>query len=556
MTQTSTTESVAPDGEVFVLPKRETYAEEMRRLRGLVEEHRRAGREIVVVMGMGFVGIAMAAIVADAENKAGEPSKFVIGLQRPTLRSYWKIPRLNAGVCPLASEDPELPEMVGRVATEKGTFTATFQEEALSLADVVIVDVQCDITKPDLGNVRNAYVEMTAFKAAIKTIGNYMPEKALVLIETTVPPGTTERIVLPILEKRFAARGIRTAPLVAHSYERVMPGREYIRSIRDFWRVCAGVGEESRRRVVGFLSEVLNVKDYPLTVLDRPLESETAKIYENSWRATCIAFSAEWGDFAERTGVDLTKVLDAVRLRPTHQNVLFSGPGVGGYCLPKDGGFGLWAFENIFGFREDIFQLTPKAIDINDLRGFHVADLCCEALREMGKSVDGSRVLLLGVAYRQDVGDTRYSASELVARKLADLGVDVSAHDPYVEVWPEMRLQEEDYAHSLARYFRRQELLRDLEVQKDLDAALAGMDAVLLLVRHEPYLKLDPARVVRSAGGPLAIVDAFGILSDEAIEEFLRAGCAVRCVARGHVRRIRRRLAGMNPEDPPRDIAS
>ncbi len=551
MSSISSTTSVAPDGEVYELPHRDAYAAEMDRLRQLAEEQRALGREIVVVMGMGFVGIAMAAIVADAVDGEGNPTKFVIGLQRPTSRSYWKIPRLNRGECPLASEDPELPEMIARTAVEKKTFTCTFQEEALSLADVVIVDVQCDLTKPDLGNVKTAYVEMTAFKAAIKTIGNYIPPHALTLIETTVPPGTTERIVLPILQKRFAARGIDDPPVVAHSYERVMPGKEYIASIRDFWRVCAGVDEKSRDRVVRFLSEVLNVEKYPLTVLDRPLESETAKIYENSWRATCIAFSAEWGDFAERTGVDLTKVLEAVRKRPTHRNVLFSGPGVGGYCLPKDGGFGVWAFENIFGFQDEIFQITPRAININDTRGFHVADLMCEALRELGKSVDGSRVLLMGVAYREDVGDTRYSASELVARKLADLGVEVSAHDPYVETWPEMKFQEENYAHSLVRYFRHQEALRDMEIRKDLAAALEGVDGVVLLVRHKDYLGLDPAWMLRTIGRPFALVDAFGILGDDRIEAYIRAGCPVRCVARGHVERIQRRIAGLEPCDVP-----
>jgi UDP-N-acetyl-D-glucosamine dehydrogenase len=161
-----------------------------------------------------------------------------------------------------------------------------------------------------------------------------------VMIETTVAPGTTEFVAYPIMKKAFQARGLESLPLLAHSYERVMPGRQYIASIRDFWRVCSGCNEEATKRVVKFLNEVLNTEDFPLTVMDRPIESETTKIVENSYRATILAFLNEWSIFAERNGVDLTKVIGAIKVRPTHSNMIFPGPGIGGYCLPKDG---VWA---------------------------------------------------------------------------------------------------------------------------------------------------------------------------------------------------------------------
>ncbi len=541
MTMTTTTDkpvSIAPDGTSHPLPLRGDYAGEMERVRALAEEQRRMGREVCVVMGMGFVGLVMAAIVADAEDERGDPRYFVIGLQRPSARSYWKIPLINAGVCPLESEDPEVPEMIARTVNDKKTFTASFNEEVLSLADVVVVDVQCDIIKKGLANVTMATVEIAAFRAAIKTIGEYIPPHALVLVETTVPPGTTEKVVQPILAKRFEKRGITTPPLVAHSYERVMPGREYVSSIRDFWRVCAGVDQRSTRRAEEFLRRVLNTEDYPLTVLDTPVESETAKVMENSFRATCIAFSAEWGDFAEEHGVDLVKVIEAIKMRPTHNNMLFSGPGVGGYCLPKDGGFGMWSHRYLLGGNRDIFAMTPHAIDINDTRGFHVAELVEQALQEQRTSIEGARVLVLGCSYREDVGDTRYSPAELIVRKLHEMGAVVSVHDPYVPVWTELREQDKDYDHSLARHFRRQQELSMLEVQQDLDAALQGVDAVVMVVRHQVYRDLDPHRVVDQVGGPCAVIDCFGILPDDKIIAYLERGCAVRAVARGHVRRL------------------
>jgi UDP-N-acetyl-D-mannosaminuronate dehydrogenase len=144
--------------------------------------------------------------------------------------------------------------------------------------------------------------------------------------------------------------------------------REYVASIRDFWRVCSGINETAKARVTKFLSEVLNVDKYPLTVLDRPIESETCKIVENSYRATILAFLDEWSTFAERNGVDIMKVIQAIKVRPTHSNMIFPGPGIGGYCLPKDGGLGVWAYRHLMGFEDDIFKITPMAIDINDTR--------------------------------------------------------------------------------------------------------------------------------------------------------------------------------------------
>ena len=113
--------------------------------------------------------------------------------------------------------------------------------------------------------------------------------------------------------------------------------------------------------MVKFLNEVLNTEKFPLTVMDRPIESETTKIVENSYRATILAFLNEWSLFAERNGVDLIKVIKAIKMRPTHSNMIFPGPGIGGYCLPKDGGLGYWAYKHILGFEDgdDIFKITP-----------------------------------------------------------------------------------------------------------------------------------------------------------------------------------------------------
>ncbi len=253
-------------------------------------------------------------------------------------------------MAPVQSEDEELEPMIARCVNEKKTLTATFTYEALKLADVVVSDVQCDYLKESFGNVRDGQTDMVALENSLEIVAQHIPADTLVIIETTVAPGTTEQVAYPIMRKVFRKRGIQSDPLLAHSFERVMPGKEYVASIRDFWRVCSGINEEATRRVEKFLREVVNTEEYQLTVLDRPIESETAKIIENSFRATILAFLDEWSIFAERNGVDLIKVIEAIKVRPTHNNIIFPGPGIGGYCLPKDGGLGMWAYRHIHGF--------------------------------------------------------------------------------------------------------------------------------------------------------------------------------------------------------------
>jgi len=543
---TSTTKpqySTNPAGEKFPLPEEKDYQIEFERLTKLTKQAHEKGQEVVVVMGAGFVGAVMAAVVADTKNKDGKYSKFVIVCQRPSTRSYWKIPMINRGESPVKAEDPEVDALISKCVKDEKTLVATFNSDCLSLADCVVVDVQCDFVKQDLGMMVTGEADMAALEATIRTIGERIQPHCLTLIETTVAPGTTEFVAWPIMKKAFAARGIESEPLLAHSFERVMPGKEYVASIRDFWRVCSGCNAEARKRVEKFLREVLNTEKFPLTVMDRPIESETTKIVENSYRATILAYLHEWSIFAERNGVDLIKVIKAIKMRPTHSNMIFPGPGIGGYCLPKDGGLGYWAYRHILGFEDgdNLFKITPTAIDINDTRALHVAELVRDALRNMGRYIAGADVVLCGASYRQDVGDTRYSGSEMVVRKLAEMGAEIRVHDPYVDHWYEFESQETYPAigQSWSRFFRNQENLKNLKVEKDLQAMLKGAEALVLAVPHHDYLHLKPADIVKWAGKPLAVIDCFGILEDDTIREYFRLGCEVKALGRGHVQRLK-----------------
>jgi UDP-N-acetyl-D-mannosaminuronate dehydrogenase len=162
----------------------------------------------------------------------------------------------------------------------------------------------------------------------------------------------------------------------------------------------------------------------------------------------------------------------------------------------------------------------------------------------MGRMVAASRIAILGASYREDVGDTRYSGSELIVRKLTEMGAEVKVHDPYVKHWWEFENQDTYPAigEGRARFFRNQEHLRELRMCPTIAEALNGSDAVVLAVRHKEYLELEPDDMVRMAAGPVAVLDCFGILDDGKIERLFALGCEVKGLGRGHIQRIKERV--------------
>jgi UDP-N-acetyl-D-mannosaminuronate dehydrogenase len=159
----------------------------------------------------------------------------------------------------------------------------------------------------------------------------------------------------------------------------------------------------------------------------------------------------------------------------------------------------------------------------------------------MGRYIAGANVLLCGASYRQDVADTRYSGSEIVMRKLTEMGAEMHVHDPYLEHWYELENQDVYPApgHSWSRFFRNQQDLEHIKVQGDLPEALNGIEALILAVPHSPYMDLDPDKIVEWAGGPIAVIDCFGILDDEKIRRYFELDCEVKALGRGHIQRIK-----------------
>ncbi|MDY6914946.1 MAG: nucleotide sugar dehydrogenase [Candidatus Cloacimonadota bacterium] len=505
--------SIAPNGTEYFLPNSDETEVENKTLAELTKKQRKKGRKIVAVQGMGFVGCVMSVVVADAEDENGEPIYFVHGHQRASNRSYWKIPIINSGRPPVNSSDNEVPLMFEKCVNKKKTFRATWSENVYDYADIVVVDIQLDATKPAFGEAEKGYCDLYAFREGIKTLGRHIKPECLILVETTVPPGTCEQVVKPIIEQEFKKRGInikKNPPLIAHSYERVMPGANYVASIRDFWRVYSGVNEKSKKKAHEFLSNVLNVKDYPLTELENTNASEIAKVMENSYRATNIALTLEWARFAEKIGVDIFKVRDAIRKRKgTHDNLLRPSLGVGGYCLTKDPVLANWAMQKIFKINDSL-DVAINSVNINDTMPLHTIDL----IRSEYKNLKDVKVTVLGVSYLENLGDTRHSPSEILIKYIKELWAEVKVHDPYVTNWAEME---------------------DIKIESNLENAVKGAQVVVFAVGHDDYRQILPKQFVKICNCKPLIIDCSNFIDDNKIAEYLKLGCRVKGVGKGHI---------------------
>lgn len=460
-------------------------------------------RPVVCVQGLGFVGSAMATAVAAARRADGSPCFNVVGVELANDLGHAKVEAINAGRLPVATTDSRLSEELTR-AFEQGNLVATTDEDAYGLASAAIVDVPLDVAQSDNG----PSVSFDGLRSAVRSLGRHMRPGSLVIVETTVPPGTCERVVVPELEAASAVRGLAPgALLVAHSYERVMPGDAYFDSIVNFWRNYAGHTVEAADACEAFLSQVVNADEYPLTRLLSTTACETAKVLENSYRATTIALMEEWGRFAETVGVDLFEVIEAIRRRPTHSNMRQPGFGVGGYCLTKDPLLGLVAAKQLFGLEEAEFPFSTLAVETNKRMPLASLDML-DAMLDGG--LRDKKVLLCGVSYRQDVADTRYSASEIFARGAADRGATVTCHDPLVSYWPEL----------------------DVAVDRELPSA-GAVDAVVFAVAHREYADLDVSSWLNRARP--AVLDANAVLSHTQRVRLRELGCRVASIGRGHV---------------------
>ena len=462
-------------------------------------------KDVVVVQGLGFVGAVMSLVVSNSSKK----DYAVIGVDRK--ESIEIIDNINNGIFPIKSSDPKIEEYYQK-SIKKGNFLATYDTSAYSYASVIIVDINLDVQKnsDSKGNLNSFNVDLNPFKNAIRTIGKNCKEDVLVLVETTVPPGTCMKVVKPIIEEELRKRHLSVDKIkIGHSYERVMPGPEYINSIKNFYRVYSGIDENSALETEKFLKTIISTSEYPLTRLVNTNATEMAKVLENSYRAMNIAFAVEWSRYAEEAGVNLYEIVNAIRMRPTHSNLMYPGIGVGGYCLTKDPLLASWAKINHFN-SDDNLEQSERGVKINDKMPHYAFDFMKKAFAL--DSIINKKILLLGVSYRSDVGDTRYSPVEPFYLNCVDSKAIVETHDPYVQYWEEI----------------------NLKVSQDLDKKLdMSWDIIVFSAAHSEYK--NPKVISKiSKMSNVKVLDTLGILKQKDIVE-LNKNNKVKVLGRGDI---------------------
>ena len=450
-------------------------------------------KKVIVVQGLGFVGAVMSLVCANSFSE----EYAVIGVDLANKDNYWKIDSINKGIFPIIASDPKIDIFFKR-SVEKNNFYATYDSYAYSKADFIIVDINLDVQKESdsSGNLISFDVDLSSFKKAINIIGENFKPDSLVLVETTVPPGTCEKVVKPILEKQLSNRGLSYNDFkLGHSYERVMPGPNYIDSIKNFYRVYSGINENSANAVEVFLKTIISTSEYPLTRLENTNSTELAKVLENSYRAMNIAFATEWSRFAEESNVNLYEVVDAIRMRPTHANLMYPGIGVGGYCLTKDPLLASWAKQNHFGSSEPLSQ-SVRGVKINDKMPFYAYEFLKKYFNF--KKLDNKQITMLGVSYRSNVADTRYSPVEGLYRFCLKDGAKINLHDPYVNYWEEL----------------------NIIINQDLYSVLENeIDILIFSTSHDQYKNSNKFIEKLLDKNEMIIFDTVGILSEFEIKK-------------------------------------
>jgi len=464
-------------------------------------------KPVVVVQGLGFVGAVMSIVCANALNE----EYAVIGLDLADKNNYWKIKGINDGVFPVESSDPKVEFFFNNSKSKKNLY-ATWDPYAYSKADTIIVDINLDVDKKSSKwkDLEGYNVDLTNFKKAIKTIAKNCKKDVLILIETTVPPGTCEKIVKPIVYEEFYKR--KMDPLnvgIAHSYERVMPGPNYIDSIQNFYRVYSGINDKSADRAESFLKTIISTKEFPLTRLEGTNATEMAKVLENSYRAMNIAFMVEWSRFAEEANVNIYEVVNAIKMRPTHSNMMLPGIGVGGYCLTKDPLLASWSKKNLFESEQGLDQ-SEKGVMIND----KMPQFAFEFLKKnISFELSNKKVLLLGVSYLNDVGDTRYSPVELFYDCLISENATVSLHDPFVSYWDD----------------------KNLNVETNLEKMITlQYDIIVISTGHSVYRNNNMLISKFMEMDKLLIFDTIGIFSEKQINQ-IKSKHKIKILGRGNI---------------------
>jgi nucleotide sugar dehydrogenase len=353
-------------------------------------------------------------------------------------------------------------------------YRASTDAAAIASADVVVVCVPTPLSGdggPDLRPVENA----------ARTIGQYITKGALVILESTTYPGTTEEVFAPLV----LGKDLRVGDIsIAFSPERIDPGNaEY--GVKNTPKVVGGITPSCTRAARDFSREFID------TVVEAKgaKEAEMAKLLENTFRHVNIALVNEMVRFSHELDIDLWNAIECAATKPFGYMAFRPGPGVGGHCIPVDPSYLSHRVKAQLGYA---FRMVELAEEINTAAPLYVANRVWQTLNERRIAVNGAKVLLLGVTYKANISDRRESPADPLAKRLLEWGAEVSYHDPFVSEW---QVKGSDGPA--------------LKCEPDLDVAVAEADIVVLLQAHDAY---DRASLV---DGAAPLLDTRGVINDE-----------------------------------------
>ena len=388
----------------------------------------------VVVIGQGYVGLPL----AQELTKAG----FVtVGLDLNNAI----VEGLNSG----SSHVDDLSDSAVSSMIASG-YIASSSESVIADADVIVICVPTPLGEgggPDL----------KAVEGAVKSVGRFLSSGALVVLESTTYPGTTDNLVMPLLES--FGHELDKDFFLAFSPERIDPGNKTY-NLRNTPKVVGGVSPESTRRAVDFYESVVE----RVVPVKSAKEAETAKLLENTYRHVNIALVNEMAKFCHELDIDLWEVIRAAKTKPFGFQAFFPGPGVGGHCIPIDPKYLSYEVERSLGYP---FRFVELAQEINNSMPRYIVSRLADALNDNGLPLKGTRILLLGVTYKADISDQRESPAVAVDQMLREKGSIVEFHDPYVVQWSRDGLVTERVG--------------------DLDRSITEAHAVVLLQNHSVY---------------------------------------------------------------------
>ncbi|MBN1799972.1 MAG: nucleotide sugar dehydrogenase [Candidatus Lokiarchaeota archaeon] len=431
----------------------------------------------VVVIGMGYVGIPMAALLANV------PDFYVTGIQRMSKRSGWKIDCLNSGKSPFEGEEPGLDELIERVV-KNGKFNVTNKYDIIKEADYILIDVQTPVDDHKIPRYESL-IDVS------NKISRYLKKEVTIIIESTVAPGTTNNIVAPILEKGSGLKRGKDFFLV-FSFERVMPGK-LIEYITDFPRVIGGGCSEANEKAKFLYGKVVKKE---LQITDT-LTAELTKCIENTYRDVNIAFANEMALVAESYNRNIFEIIELINHR--HDRLMhMPGSGVGGHCLTKDPWLLMYGLET---YTPHYYtpKILPESRRLNDYMPEHIVELMESALEEADKH-DNLKIALFGVSYKANTDDTRNSPSEKIVSILKERyhshNIEYIAHDPYVK--------KKDY--------------HETDLTQNIDKALTGADVLIFATNHRDYYELDLNHIKIKVRTPI-LIDGRNIFNRNSLEK-------------------------------------